>query len=333
MTPLPDNLLYQAPLWLPGGHLQTIWAAKCARNVRDAQPSFQRERWHTPDKDFVDVDWIRASSAVTTQPLLVLFHGLEGSSKSHYARAFAAFAESHGYSYAVPHFRGCSGEPNWTPRAYHSGDYEEIEWILRTLRGVHNGPIVAVGVSLGGNALLRWAQESGTCASALVSALAAICAPVDLAAGGWAMGKGFNRAVYTRMFLNTMVPKALEKATRFPGTMDHARLMKVRTLYEFDNVFTAPLHGFRDTLDYWDRASSAPHMHRIQVPALVVNALNDPFVPASSLPKAETVGRYVQLWQPEHGGHVGFPTGNFPGHVHAIPDLVGRWLTRHIHAR
>ncbi|MEK9802719.1 MAG: alpha/beta hydrolase, partial [Curvibacter sp.] len=145
---------YTAPLWLPGGHLQTIWPALYARRARGPLPRFERERWDTPDGDFVDVDWLRHPGSET---LLVLFHGLEGSTQSHYAQAFGDFARQQGLAYAVPHFRGCSGELNRAPRAYHSGDGPEIDWILRRLRAQHAGRIVVVGISLGGNALLRWA--------------------------------------------------------------------------------------------------------------------------------------------------------------------------------
>jgi hypothetical protein len=261
--------------------------------------------------------------------LLVLFHGLEGSSRSHYAEAFADYAQSHDMAFAVPHFRGCSGELNQAPRAYHSGDYEEIDWVLERLRERHAGNIFAVGVSLGGNALLRWAQEKGHDASRVVSAVAAVCSPIDLAAGGWAIGRGFNRLVYTRMFLNTMKPKALQKLAQHPGLFKREALLAARTLYDFDNVFTAPLHGFKSTEDYWARASAKPHLHTIRIPALVVNARNDPFVPAWCLPSQREVGDCVTLWQPAHGGHVGFPQGRIPGHVRTMPDAVGGWLAQH----
>lgn len=263
--------------------------------------------------------------------MVAMFHGLEGSSGSHYAQAFADWAGQHGMDFAVPHFRGCSGELNLAPRAYHSGDYQEIGWVLERLReALGPRPLVVVGISLGGNALLRWAEEAGDSASRVVSAVAAVCSPIDLAAGGWAIGRGFNRLVYTPMFLRTMKPKALRKLAQHPGLFNAERLMAARDLYEFDNVFTAPLHGFRNTEDYWSRASAKPHLARIRVPALVVNPLNDPFVPASCLPRTHEAGRYVTLWQPRHGGHVGFPAGRPPGHVRAMPDRVGAWLAQHL---
>jgi uncharacterized protein len=323
---------YVAPWWLPGGNLQTIWPALYARRVTGAPPQYRRERWATPDGDFVDVDFLvtPADAAAPGQPMLVLFHGLEGSSRSHYAEAFADWCARQGITFAVPHFRGCSGELNAGPRAYHSGDFEEIDWILRRLRARHTsqggGPLLAVGISLGGNALMRWAGEMGEAAQGVADAVAAVSSPIDLAAGGHAIGRGFNRLVYTRMFLNTMKPKALAKLAQHPGLFDRAALLAARDLYEFDQHFTAPLHGFRSTEDYWVRASAKPHLARIRIPALVVNALNDPFVPASSLPKRHEVGPHVTLWQPAHGGHVGFVQGRLPGHVHSMPEAVGRWL-------
>jgi predicted alpha/beta-fold hydrolase len=316
---------YRAPWWLPGGNVQTIWPALFSKRFDGPVPRFTRERLTTPDQDFVDIDWLDAG-APETAPLLVLFHGLEGSSASHYAQAFAHWARSNGWRFAVPHFRGCSGELNLAPRAYHSGDHEEIGWMLDQVRTRHHGTLVAVGVSLGGNALLRWAEEAGETASKTASAVAAVCSPIDLAAGGQAIGRGFNRLVYTRMFLRTMVPKALRKLAQHPGLFDRDRLIAARDLYEFDNVFTAPLHGFKNTDDYWSRGSAKPHLHRIRIPALVLNACNDPFVPAECLPSQSEVGDHVTLWHPAHGGHVGFPAGRFPGHVLAMPEGVMAWV-------
>jgi uncharacterized protein len=316
---------YLAPWWLPGGNLQTIWPALLSRRTFGAPPRYRRERWTTPDGDFVDLDWIQGA-ADPARALLVLFHGLEGSSRSHYAEAFAEFAAQQRLGYVVPHFRGCSGELNLGPRAYHSGDYEEIGWILQRLRQVHSGPLLAVGVSLGGNALMRWAGEAGTSAAQLADAVASVCSPLDLAAGARAIGRGFNRAVYTTMFLRSMKPKALAKLAQHPGLFDADAMQAARDLYEFDNMFTAPLHGFRDADDYYARASAKPHLARIRIPALALNARNDPFIPADSLPRTGEVGASVTLWQPAHGGHVGFPAGRWPGHVRAMPDAVGGWL-------
>jgi len=315
---------YRAPHWLLGGHLQTIWPALFSRRFAGTPPHYERERWTTPDGDFVDVDFQPGKPG---QPMLVLFHGLEGSSRSHYAEAFAHWARGRGWHYAVPHFRGCSGELNLAPRAYHSGDYAEVGWILGRLRDRQGAPVHAVGISLGGNALLRWAEEAGETASRSVQAVAAICSPLDLAAAGRAIGSGFGRLVYTRMFLRTMKPRALAKLGQHPGLFDARALRAARTLHEFDDVFTAPLHGFADANDYYARASAKPRLREVRVPALVLNARNDPFVPAQSLPGVQEVSQHVTLWQPRHGGHVGFAQGRPPGHVLTLPEAVMGWMT------
>ena len=320
---------YRAPLWLPGGQMQTIWPALYSQSHTLSAPVFTRERWSSPDRDFVDVDFATHASKADT-PQLALFHGLEGSSQSHYAQAFADWASAQGMPFSVPHFRGCSGEINHAPRAYHSGDFEEIDWILRRLKArMPQRKLVAVGISLGGNALMRWAQEQGRGAGAIASAVASVCSPLDLAAAGHAIGSGLNRWIYTPMFLKTMKPKALARLALHPGLFDDRALQESRNLYEFDNVFTAPLHGFKSTEDYWARASAKPRMADIQIPALALNARNDPFMPASSLPQPGQVGKHVTLWQPEQGGHVGFPGGAFPGHVLSMPRAVGQWLAEH----
>ena len=181
-----------------------------------------------------------------------------------------------------------------------------------------------------GNALLRWLQEAGAGAAALVRAAAAISAPLDLAAAGAAIDRGLNRVLYARMFLRSMRRKAREKWARFPGLFDLERALAARTLRAFDDAFTAPLHGFRGVQDYWQRASSRPHLRAVRVPTLVLNARNDPFVPGASLPDATEAGPYVQLWQPARGGHVGFAEPRAPwdlrGDVAALPQRVMPWL-------
>lgn len=323
-----EAMPYTAPAWLPGGHAQTIWSAVCARHRHHAAKPLKRERWNTPDGDFMDVDHQTASTA--SRPMLVLFHGLEGSSGSHYAQAFADWAAEQDVHLAVPHFRGCSGQINLAPRAYHSGDHAEIDWVMKRLRAEHQQQggttLLAAGVSLGGNALMRWAAEHGHQAARTADALAAICSPLDLAQSGAAIGQGLNRYLYTPMFLKSMKPKALAKWAQFPGLFDKQAMLNAKNLYEFDNVFTAPLHGFKSTNDYWARASAKPLMRDIRVPALALNAANDPFVPASSLPQAQDVSSSVTLWQPAQGGHVGFTAGQWPGHVRWMPDAVGAWL-------
>lgn len=298
---------YQAPWWLPGGHLQTIVAA-----LRPPpRAATRRSRWDTPDQDFIDVDFAGPAQAERT---LVVFHGLEGSADSSYARGLARAASNAGWRVALPHFRGCSGEPNRLGRAYHSGDSEELDWILRRL-AAGAGPLCAVGISLGGNVLLKWLGEQGRKAASVVTRAAAVSAPLDLQAAGDALDRGLNRLLYTRLFLRSMKASARAKIAAHALPLDAARVAAARTLRAFDDAYTAPLHGFRDVDDYWTRASSAPWLAQIRVPTLVLNAKNDPFLPRAALAAAtRAASAAVLLESPDTGGHVGFLEGPFPGH-------------------
>ena len=306
---------YQAPPWLPGGHAQTIWP----KFISQAPIRLRRERLDTPDGDFIDIDWIDGPAQA---PLLVLFHGLEGSSRSHYALSTAHACKKAGWRLALPHFRGCSGELNRRPRAYHSGDSTEIDWILRQLHANNGGrPLHAAGVSLGGNALLKWAGEHGTAAGELVTGVAALCAPLDLAACGHHLARGFNR-VYTQYFLKTLKAISADRLRQFPGLFDEARMLAAVNLYQFDDAVTAPVHGFAGADDYWQRASAKPWLKSIAVPAVAVNPKNDPFLPASYLPSTADVSPLVRLEQPATGGHVGFVSGSFPGNLDWLPQRL-----------
>jgi predicted alpha/beta-fold hydrolase len=313
---------YRAPRWLPGGHLQTIWPA---RAVRLPHVQYRRERWSTPDDDFIELDFAQPEPAAPEAPVLVMFHGLEGDSSSHYARTTMRHFADCGWRALVAHFRGCSGVPNKLLRAYHSGDSDEGDWVLRALheRWPH-APLHAVGISLGGNMLAKWLGERGAGAG-FVQAAASIGSPLDLVAGGHALGRGFNR-VYAQVFLATLKSKARHKAGQFTGLVHLDALQRARSLYEFDDLYTAPVHGFRDAMDYWTRASAKPLLAGVRVPHLVLNALNDPFVPAASLPRAGDVSPYVTLEQPEQGGHIGFATGAFPGQLDFLPGRLERFF-------
>lgn len=313
----PGMNLYHAPAWLPGGHAQTIWPVL----RKGAPPPYRRERWDTPDGDFIDVDWLDAVQEADA-PLVVLFHGLEGSSASHYAGALMHALAQRGWAGAVPHFRGCSGEPNRLPRAYHSGDSAEIDWILRRMRArFPQRRIFAAGVSLGGNALLKWAGEQEAAARDAVQAVAGVSAPLDLTAAGQALQQGFS-LVYAKHFLVTLKASSKAKLGRFPGLFDEGRMRAAETLYDFDDAVTAPLHDFRDAADYWRRASSKPWLGGVRLPALVINALNDPFLPQRALPAPHQVSASVTLEYPATGGHVGFVRGPFPGHLDWLPQRL-----------
>lgn len=319
---------YRAPAWLPGGHAQTIYAARFA--PRPAVP-YRRERWETPDGDCIELDWVvdpvqdprRIDSLEpSSPPLVVLFHGLEGGSRSHYALALMAEVARHGWRGVVAHFRGCGGEENRLPRAYHSGDTAEADWILRRLAASRAGaPLYAAGVSLGGNVLLKWLGETGASAREVVERAASVSAPVDLIAAGDALDRGIN-VMYRRNFLGTMRKKALAKLKRYPGLYDAPRVGAASTMREFDDVVTAPLHGFAGTDDYWRRASSKPWLQYIAVPTLMINARNDPFLPFEAMPSPDEVAQAVVLEQPDEGGHVGFVSGPFPGNLGWLPRRI-----------
>lgn len=320
---------YRAPGWLPGGHAQTIYPLL----IRPDPLPYHRERWETPDGDFIDLDWTDAPAARQprdSRPLLILFHGLEGSSSSYYAITLMGAAAAIGWSGVVVNFRGCSGESNRLPRAYHSGDSDEIDWILRRLRALFPlRPRYAVGVSLGGNALLKWLGEREAGTSDYLQAAAAVSAPLDLTACGHHLARGFNR-VYTRHFLHTLKRNAAAKLGRHPGIFDERRMAAASNLYEFDDVVTAPLHGFKGAEDYWRRASSKPWLTGIRLPTLVLNARNDPFLPAQALPTPSQVAASVQLEFPRQGGHVGFVTGSLPGQLDWLPQRIFNYFQHEV---
>ena len=311
---------YTAPSWLPGGNTQTLYPY-----FKKPAPLFtyRRERWELDDGDFVDVDWADGSADC---PLVIFFHGLEGGSSSHYILSTINTLRKYHWRSAVIHFRGCSGIPNRLSRAYHAGDSTEIDWMLQRITDqmqTINTPqsVYVVGVSLGGNALLKWLGERGEQAKKLVSGVATVSVPLDLAAAGSALDIGFNQ-VYTRHFLNTLKYKALDKLEQFPGLFDAQALKKCTSIYDFDNLVTAPLHGFRDTDEYWRLSSSKQWLGHIQVPTLVINARNDPFMPASVLPSQQDVSPAVTLEFPQEGGHAGFIQGPFPGKLNWLPKRI-----------
>ena len=312
----PHAKPYRAPFWLPGGNLQTLYPFLFSWLKR---PRYRRERWELDDGDFIDLDWLDGANNV---PIVILFHGLEGHSHGHYARSLMGELQAQKWRGVAPHFRGCSGTPNRLPRAYHAGDVAEIDMIVRRLKTAHpNVPVYAVGVSLGGNALLKWLGEQGSGAIGIIEKAVAVSAPVDLLAAGRALDKGFNR-LYVKHFLSTLKRKALRKLKQFPALFDRELLREAHTLYKFDDLVTAPLHGYKNVDDYWIRASSKPGLNNIHIPTLLINARNDPFLPSSALPTPDQVAACVTLEFPHEGGHVGFLSGPFPGTLNWLPTRI-----------
>ncbi len=319
---------YRSPRWLLGCHAQTIWPSVIAPKpfVR-----YKRERWNTPDSDFIDVDFVEHNehSPTQTTPILVLFHGLEGSSQSSYARALMAHSKTLGWRGLVAHFRGCGGELNHLARAYHSGDSEHIGYVLHRIRQQFpNAPLFATGVSLGGNAMLRWLGLEAKDASFVRGAFA-ISPPHDLEAGAKVLSQGFNR-IYTQNFLNTLKEKTKQKALRFPHAIDLSAAIGSKDFYDFDHHVTAPLHGFSSCYDYWRRSSCKQFLQYIQVPTTVLNALNDPFQPTYALAHQNEVSARVRLHYTFTGGHVGFLQGILPGHQRWLVNAVFSFFTEQL---
>ena len=320
MKKASSSLKYTAPSWLPGGNAQTIFPYffKPKKFI-----NYRRERWELDDGDFIDIDWMDGTN---NKPLVVFFHGLEGDSDSHYVLSMMTALKELGWHGAVIHFRGCSGEPNRLQRAYHAGDSEEINWMLHRIHqqsGLSDNmqPLFIVAVSLGGNALLKWLGEQGDSAHQIVTAAATISVPLDLVAAGAALDTGFNK-FYTRHFLSTLKQKALQKLKCFPGLFDVHAIKACNTIHQFDNLVTAPLHGFRNTDEYWQKSSSKPWLKHIQVPTLIINARNDPFMPATALPTQDEVSSAVTLDFPTEGGHAGFIQQPFPGKLTWLPERM-----------
>ncbi|MCI0545804.1 MAG: alpha/beta fold hydrolase [Candidatus Rokubacteria bacterium] len=277
---------------------------------RRPAPPVIRERWETPDGDFIDVDWL-AAGARPRAPLAIILHGLEGSSASHYARGLLAETAGVGWRGVVLHFRSCGGALNRLPRLYHSGDTGDVAWAVARL--VAREPDVAiglVGVSLGGNVLLKWLGEEGAAAPAQVRAAAAISAPFDLEACARVLDRGLERRLYTADFLRTMKAKVRAKAALYDGHLDLPAAFRARTFAEYDRHVTAPLNGFLDERDYWTRSSSCRYLERIRRPCLLINAENDPFVPPGALPRAAvSASRWLEAAFVPEGGHAGFLEG------------------------
>jgi predicted alpha/beta-fold hydrolase len=266
-----------------------------------------RERFETPDGDFVDVDWLPGRPDA---PLLLVLHGLEGTARSHYVGGLFRLAAARGWRAALLYFRSCSGELNRLPRFYHSGDTGDLDHVVRTL--VDREPSVrigAVGISIGGNVLVKWLGEQGDGAPEALAGAVAISVPFDLVACARVMDQGLQKVLYTASFMRSFRQKTRAKARAHPDFVDLRAALRARTFAAYDRVVTAPLHGFADEVDYWRRASSAPYLAHVRRPTLLINALDDPFIPAASLPDPSELPPSVRAEYVKIGGHVGFVEG------------------------
>lgn len=306
---------YRPAWWLPGPHLPTLWGKFFRR--APAAPT-RHERWETPDGDFVDVE--RLSAPAPGRPRILLLHGLEGSPRSHYVRGLFAEAHARGWAMDLLVFRSCGDEPNRARRFYHSGETGDLAFALDRILAESRDPtpVFLVGVSLGGNVLLKFLGERGRDLPARVVAAAAVSVPFDLERGSRHISRGFAR-VYERHFLRTLRRKALAKLDRYPDLADRERLAAARTLYDFDDVVTAPVHGFASAADYYTRSSALRWLHRIARPTLLLSAEDDPFLPREVLDEVRAVARDNPALAVEfvpRGGHVGFVTGAVPWRPH-----------------
>lgn len=298
---------FRAAWWLPGAHAQTI-AGRVLRPL-DLVP-LERERVDTPDGDFVDLDFApEPAAAARGRPIALVLHGLEGSARRGYA--FITYRELArvGIRAIGLNFRSCSGEPNRLPRFYHSGDTDDLRHVAAFLRArFPDRPIGAIGYSLGGNALLKYLGEEGE--GSAIAAAVAVSVPYDLDAGERHLAQDPVSRVYVRHFLKSLRAKAAAKEAALRDSCDYDAIRRARSFRDFDDVATAPLHGFESAADYYARSSSMHFIARIRVPTLLVHALDDPFLPPSALPRdaVRANPRLETAWTPR-GGHVGFIGG------------------------
>jgi predicted alpha/beta-fold hydrolase len=298
---------YRPAWWIPGPHVRTLWG----RFVRRPPVVHtRREQWETPDGDFLDID--RLDAPDPNAPRLILLHGLEGTARSHYARGMLAEARARGWGADFLLFRSCGGSLNRTRRFYHSGDTGDLDLVVNRNRLAYpNAPLVLAGFSLGGNVLLKWLAEHKDSA---IHAAAAISVPFDLARGARHIDKGFAR-VYQANFLASLKRKVYQKLERFPDLVDRRKLDAVRSIIEFDDLLTAPLHGFTDADDYYTRSSALAVLKDVRVPTLLLSAIDDPFLPAAVLDDVRAVAEQNTALHVEfvkRGGHVGFVSGTVP---------------------
>lgn len=304
---------YRPAWWVPGRHLQTIWGKFVPRAGGGAT---HVERWDTPDDDFLDIYRLDPPvAAPRTRPRLVLLHGLEGTPRSHYVRSFLAEATRRGWAADVIVFRSCGSELNRAKRFYHSGETSDLDFVVRSLaENEPDRPIVLAGVSLGGNVLLKWLGERGSEIPPQVMAGAAVSVPFDLERGARYIDQGFAR-VYQARFMKTLRRKAHAKLLRYPGIVDPAAVDRARSLYEFDDCVTAPIHGFRDAHDYYTQSSAIRWIERIRTPTLLLSALDDPFIPPEVLNEVAQIAAgnpFLTAEFVERGGHAGFVSGRLP---------------------
>lgn len=304
---------FSAAWWCRNPHAQTLWPYVFRMRP---QPNFRRQRLQLPDGDYLDLDWAGENSG----PISLLLHGLEGSSDSHYIRGTTNALLRHKFRVVVMHFRGCSGVPNVLARSYHSGDTGDIATVVQSLRAQQpQTRLVAVGFSLGANVLLKWLGETREINP--LTAAVAVSTPFELHHAADRMEQGLSK-LYQWHLVGTLRSTVL-KFRHMPCPMDLTNLSELKTFRQFDGQITAPLHGFTDAEDYYQRCSSRPFLCHIRVPTLILHANDDPLMNKSVVPNATELSPSIRLELSDRGGHAGFVSG-------AIPGYSRYWLDKRI---
>ena len=322
---MPNHPPFRPAWWLPGAHLPTIWG-KLGRRVA---PAHERvERWTAPDGGVLSV--ARLDPARPDAPILTLFHGLEGSIRSTYAQGLMQAARSRGWGAAMLIWRSCDGRVPEVPRLYHSGETTDADFFIRRLAAERPGrPLYCAGFSLGANVLLKWLGEQGDALPVEVRAVAALSTPFDLGAGSRHLEHGFSR-LYLWHFVRSLRVKAYAALDRHPSlAVDRSRLERARTFWEFDDVFTGPVHGFSGADDYYHRSSSIRFLSKIRVPTLLLSAVDDPFLPSVVLDRVRELALanpQLEIEFTERGGHVGWVTGGLRSPGYYLDSRVPDWL-------
>jgi uncharacterized protein len=306
---MPREIIYSPAWWVPGGHLQTLWGKLFRR--QPVAPTIL-VRWDTPDGDFLELHRLVSKPSA---PRVLLLHGLEGSIRSHYAQGLLNEAARRGWGADLLIFRSCGSELNRARRFYHSGETGDVAFVLeRISREFPFAPLGMAGVSLGGNVLLKFLGERGKDLPKTLRGAATISVPFDLARSSKRINRGFSR-LYQRFFLGSLRRKAGEKAKRFPDLAPGDRIASLRTLEDFDNLVTGPLHGFADAQDYYARSSSLAYLEAIRIKTLLISAVDDPMLPAEVLDEVREIARKnpaLEIEFVQKGGHAGFITGSVP---------------------
>ncbi|MEJ2181047.1 MAG: hydrolase [Gammaproteobacteria bacterium] len=322
---------FRPPLTIRNRHIQTIlpFFIKAKNNI-----PYQKQRLELPDGDFVDVFWCDSQSASeqptlsNSQPIAIVLHGMGGCFQSHYIPGMIRTLLNQGYRVAFLHARGCSGEVNRLPTTFHAADTSELDFLVQTIMQQHpDAPIAAVGFSLGGSILLKWLAETGN--TRLLSAGVALSVPFDLSATAQSLNQGFSQT-YQTYLLQNLKSLAIEKLRAHPAPLNTQQIKAIKSLREYDNLMTAPINGFGNVDNYYGIASCRQYLGEIKTPTLILNAVDDPFIPEYSIPESAALSKPVTLELSRHGGHVGFVANIFMPNFRYFNLRASQYLHSHI---